>query len=362
MQLMTAILKKQCVITGGKKGCIKRACRAKNAKQRRVEKRNPRHKHSDTKYVREEHNVDLGMFTVHSVQDNGELDTTPYKTTFSIDEKDIAMEIDTGAARTIIPESLYQTQFRDKPLWKARVRLQTCTKQNITVKGQFKAIVCYEGQKHKLPVLVVGGNGPALCGCNWLRKIRLDWQQIKRLAFESKQEFKTVQDVLEKYADLFKDELGTLKAVKATIQVKPDARPRFFKSRPLPFAMKSQVEKELERLEETGIISPVKHSEWATPIVPVGKRDKTLRLCGDYKVTVNEVADTEIYPLPRIEELLATLSGGKVFSKVDLASAYQQVLLDEDSKKYTTINTHRGLFVYNRLPFGISSAPSFSKE
>ena len=64
------------------------------------------------------------------------------------------------------------------------------------------------------------------------------------------------------------------------------------------------------------------------------------------------------YPLPRLEELLDTLSGGKIFSKIDLAAAYQQVLLDNDSKKYTTINTHRGLFVYNRLPFGISSAPS----
>lgn len=102
----------------------------------------------------------------------------------------------------------------------------------------------------------------------------------------------------------------------------------------------------------------MKHSEWAAPIVPVEKRDKSLRLCGDYKVSVDQAVETDTYPLPRLQELLATLSGGKVFSKIDLATAYQQVLLDEDSKKYTTINTHRGLFVYNRLPFGISSAPS----
>ncbi len=59
-----------------------------------------------------------------------------------------------------------------------------------------------------------------------------------------------------------------------------------------------------------------------------------------------------------MEEVLSALSGGKVFSKIDLAQAYQQVLLDDDSKKYTTINTHKGLYVYNRLAFGISSAPS----
>ncbi|KAK9528348.1 hypothetical protein VZT92_012518 [Zoarces viviparus] len=122
--------------------------------------------------------------------------------------------------------------------------------------------------------------------------------------------------------------------------------------------MKDRVEEELRKLEEANIISPVKHSEWAAPIVPVVKKDKSLRLCGDYKVSANQAVETETYPLPRLEELLATLSGGKIFSKIDLATAYQQVLLDDDSKKYTTINTHRGLFVYNRLPFGISSAPS----
>lgn len=201
--------------------------------------------------------------------------------------------------------------------------------------GQFKAVVCYEGQKHKLSVLVVGGDGPALCGCNWMHKIKLNWQQIQRLTTEKQHEFKTVQEVLERHSELFKDELGTFKGVKTTIQVKS--------SRPLPFTMKSQVDKELERLEKAGIISPVKHSEWAAPVVPVGKRDKTPRLFGDYKVTVNEVADTEIYPLPRIEALLATLIGRKVFSKIDLASACQQVLLDHASKKYTTINTHRAL-------------------
>lgn len=102
----------------------------------------------------------------------------------------------------------------------------------------------------------------------------------------------------------------------------------------------------------------MKYSEGAAPVVLVVKRDVTIRLCGNYKVTVNQATNTDIYPLPRIEEVLATLSGGKLFSKIDLASAYQQVLLDEESKKYTTFNMHKGLFVYNRLCFGINSAVS----
>ena len=64
------------------------------------------------------------------------------------------------------------------------------------------------------------------------------------------------------------------------------------------------------------------------------------------------------YPLPRIENLYATLSGGCKFSKLDLSQAFLQVELDEDSREFTTINIQRGLFQYTRLPFGISSSPS----
>ena len=58
-----------------------------------------------------------------------------------------------------------------------------------------------------------------------------------------------------------------------------------------------------------------------------------------------------------VEDLLATLGGGEKFTKLDMSQAYQQLQLDDESKWYTTINTHKGLFQYNRLPYGISSAP-----
>lgn len=118
------------------------------------------------------------------------------------------------------------------------------------------------------------------------------------------------------------------------------------------------MEKELERLEQNGIIQSVRHSEWATPIVPVMKENGDVRICGDYKTTVNQATITDSYPLPRIDDLLASLAGGQAFSKVDLAHAYMQIQLEEEAKPLTTINTHRGLYQYNRLPFGISSAPA----
>ena len=122
--------------------------------------------------------------------------------------------------------------------------------------------------------------------------------------------------------------------------------------------MLNLVEKELERLVKLGIIEPVQFADWAAPIVPVLKADKrSVRICGDFKMTVNQASCLDRYPIPKVEDLFACLHGGKNFTKLDMSQAYQQILLDEDSKQLLVVNTHRGLFRYNRLPFGVSSAP-----
>ena len=168
----------------------------------------------------------------------------------------------------------------------------------------------------------------------------------------------SIQQLLDRHPALFKDELGKLEGETAKIYIDSDAKPQFYRARQVPYTLKVQVEAEIDRLVKEGVIEPVQFSEWAAPVVPVLKRDGSVRLCGDYKLTVNRAAKTDTYPLPRIEDLFASLAGGTVFSKLDLAQAYLQVPLDEASKKYVTVNTHRGLFQYNRLPFGVASAPS----
>ena len=87
------------------------------------------------------------------------------------------------------------------------------------------------------------------------------------------------------------------------------------------------------------------------------KQDGTVRLCGDYRVTVNKAVKVDSYPLPRVEELFAALSGGKYFTKLAMSQAYLQLPLDKQSRELVTINTHRRLFQYTRLPFGVSAAP-----
>ena len=112
------------------------------------------------------------------------------------------------------------------------------------------------------------------------------------------------------------------------------------------------------RLVKEGTLEPVENADWAAPIVAVLKSDrKSVRICGDFRTTVNPISKLNQYPIPRVEDLFATLRGGKKFTKLDLSQAYQQLTLDEDSRKYVVINTHKGLFRYTRLPYGVSSAP-----
>ena len=72
---------------------------------------------------------------------------------------------------------------------------------------------------------------------------------------------------------------------------------------------------------------------------------------------MNQVSCLDRYPIPRVEDLLSKLAGGKQFTKLDMSQAYQQLRLDETSRQDVVINTHKGLFRYTRLPYGISSAP-----
>ncbi|PIO69207.1 reverse transcriptase [Teladorsagia circumcincta] len=119
---------------------------------------------------------------------------------------------------------------------------------------------------------------------------------------------------------------------------------------------------ELNRLQEIGVITPVTHSEWAAPIVCVKKSNGKIRVCADFSTALNKALQSFDYPLPTPEDVFASLNGGTVFSQIDLSDAYLQIELSEESKKKAVINTHKGLFQYNRLPFGIKTAPGIFQQ
>ena len=257
------------------------------------------------------------------------------------------MEIDTGSAVSVVPRRFWEKELKEKPLQKCATILKTVTGERVGILGQTNVRVSHKSEEVELPILVMEGEGPTLLGRNWLLALKIDWTSVYKTLVTTKEE-----ELIAQYGDLFKQEIGTLEGFQAKLAVDT---PKFYKPRAVPYAIRDAVEDRMERL---GIVERVHTSEWASPIVPVPKADGSIRICGDFKVTINPVLEVDQYPLPRPEDIFSTLAGGQRFSKLDLASAYQQLILDESSRQYVTVNTHKGLYRYTRLPFGVASAPA----
>ena len=163
--------------------------------------------------------------------------------------------------------------------------------------------------------------------------------------------------MVDDFPNFFREGLETIKTLKATLKVKTGSRPRFYKARFVPFALKDLIEEELARMQTLGALKALDHSKWAAPIVPVPKQDGSVRIRWDYRLTVNQILNVDKYSLPKPNELFACLAEGMKFTKLDMSHAYNQLMLDNNSRNFVTINTHKGLFRFKRLPFGVTSAP-----
>ncbi|XP_062703875.1 uncharacterized protein K02A2.6-like [Aedes albopictus] len=191
-----------------------------------------------------------------------------------------------------------------------------------------------------------------------LRIVGIDLQDFCHVSEKKVDCKKQLKPLLLKHAEVFEGELGCFKHGKVHLSLKEEAVSRFCKPRKVPFAFKEKVEAELDQLEESGIISkaPSSEAEWGTPLVPVLKKDSSIRLCADYWITVNPFLVDNRHPFPVIDEIFAALQGVKYFSKLDLKNAYYQQEVDADTRHLLTWSTHRGVYLMNRLPFGTKTA------
>ena len=265
-----------------------------------------------------------GMFTIEGSSSN------PIVVQIDIIQVPCEMEVDTDASLSLINKATCDricSRSHTQALQKTDVYLKTYTGEVLCILGTAKMLVTY-GE------CVVDGRGPNLMGRDWLGGLNLTVGVINSLLTPA-----GLQEILDKHVTVFSNKLDTLKGVKVKLQTQPDVAPQIFKACTIPLALREKVKAELEGLESLGIIIPVQYSEWAAPVVPVLKHDGTMRLCDDYRVTINKAAKVDAYPLLRVEDLFAALSGGKCFSKLDMSRAYLQVPLDDNSRELVTINT-----------------------
>lgn len=156
------------------------------------------------------------------------------------------MEVDTGAAVSIVSEKLYNSRFKKHKLQPCDVVLRTYSAQPIQLLGQLEVKVKCGTQVLPPPLLVSKGKGPTLMGRNWIQQLKLDWSRVNYVS-------DPVAQLCDKYAAVFSDQLGVVKGVKAKIQVSEKAVPKFCKARPVPYALREAVDKQLTELEKQGV-------------------------------------------------------------------------------------------------------------
>ncbi|UYV73812.1 K02A2.6-like, partial [Cordylochernes scorpioides] len=277
----------------------------------------------------------------------------PYLMELKVEGNFIKFEMDTGSGLTLISEKDFKNSLQHLKLEKASIIVRTYDGTVVPILGKINVKVECQDITYKLRALVVKGEKRALMGREWINRLKLGCFAVKHMPVEN-----TIEEILKENQALFVETTEPIKGFTFSVNM-CDVNPIFHKARPVPFAIRPAVTEALDKMVAKGYLCEVASSKWATPVVVVPKKNKEIRICCDFKVTLNKYLDTAAYPLPTQQDLFSTLAKGKYFSKLDLRNAYLQLEVDPGTRPLLTINTHKGLFRFKRMPFGLANAPSY---
>ncbi len=262
------------------------------------------------------------------------------------DRVEVLFKIDTGAEVTVVTETVSDRMGGSlKPTQKI---LYGPDRKPLSVVGELSIPLEYHGKRSIQSVFVVKGLQENLLGLPAIQNLGI---------LTISHSLHTVtQSIVDQYPSLFTG-LGTFDEG-YSIKLRPNSNPfSLFVPRNVPLPLRKKVRDELCRMEELGVITKVTTpTNWCAGMVVVPKKSGDVRICVDFR-PLNESVVRETHPLPTVEETLAQLAGALVFSKLDANSGFWQIPLDEQSRPFTTFITPFGRFWFNKLPFGISSAP-----
>ena len=208
-------------------------------------------------------------------------------------------------------------------------------------------------------ILVIKNGGNPLIGRDILNMLNIGVSELNNTVYHIDTNSDNMTNLIKNYFELLNDEIGCYKFGKIKLELQDiNIKPVFCKPRTVPISLQSEVNAQLDLQIKNGLLKEIKHSDWGTPLVPVLQKEGGIRLCADYKSTINRLLKDFHYPLPRIEDLFAALQGGQKFTKLDIKNAYNQLELDEESQLLLAWSTHKGIFAPTRLTFGTKPACS----
>lgn len=262
--------------------------------------------------------------------------------------------IDSGASCNVVDENTWSFLKKQKILCStsstSKMLYPYGNKEPLSVLGKFCADVEVRNKKESAVFYVIKGRGSPLLGKETATKlgvltIGLPVNQIENLQENAKG------------SNVKKKTIGKLKNFQMKLPVKDGVVPVYQPLRRIPVPLQKKLEEQLDELEELDIIEKVNGpSRWASQLVTCPKRNGDLRICVDMR-RANESIEREKHHIPSFEEILPDLRDSVLFSKLDFNSAFHQIELSPESREITTFLTHRGLYRYKRLMFGVNCAP-----
>ncbi|XP_055604855.1 uncharacterized protein K02A2.6-like [Uranotaenia lowii] len=254
----------------------------------------------------------------------------------------LKLQIDSGSDITVISEQSWR-KCGSPTLQPTHHHAGTASGDPLPLIGEFGCALAIDGEEKFGTCYVTSVKNLNLLGLDYMDAFDLWDKPLSNVCNQvnCSNSIPSTNRYLTRFPEVFRDGLGLCVKTK----------------RPVPFNAVQRVDEELDRLQQLNIITPVDYADWAAPIVSVRKPGGKIRVCADYSTGLNAMLEPHHYPLPTPDDILAKLSGNKFSSIIYLSDAYLQVEVDEESKKLLTINTHRGLFQFNRLAPGVKSAP-----
>ena len=318
----------------------------------------------------------------HYPRDDSELTVS-----LTIQGQPFTIELDTATSGNFISESVWK-QLGRPTLDDTGHSYESASKHNLPVLGSFMGLTYSPdtGEELSIPYVVTTIPDLNLLGRIAIRALGISVDKAlevkaihpsdKKTATASPASSKRLdaslqqacQELCDEFPDLFKPDLGCLKDFELEVKFKPDAKPVFVKPRPVPFALRDDLSKAYEQGIAKGVWKPVQFNDYGSPVVPhrknhvPGTLKPKLRVCGDYSVGINDQLEMHRQPIPLPEDLMQKLGGGYYYTKIDLADAYNQIKLAPESQRRLALNTHQGVLLQLRLPFGIKSAPGYFQE
>ena len=271
-----------------------------------------------------------------------------------IDGEYVELMLDYGASVNLVDEVTYQRIYKGKAKTLAQAKQRIFSYGSPTplpLLGTIHAKLTANSNTTSATLHVVKGSSGNLLGYDTAQRLGL-LKIVNQVGIDQ-----TGPQYLAsgEFRDLFGG-IGKVRGKVVKLQIDPDVQPKQQPHRRIPFHVRQDVEKELERLESLDIIEKVTGpTPWVSPIVVVPKSSGQVRLCVDMR-EANKAVKREKHLMPTIEDLVADLNGATVFSKLDLSSGYHQLELERESRHITTFSTHVGLRRYKRLMFGINAA------